>query len=395
VDFYPFSDGGVLYLKGSRRIWALNATSALIWCLLDEVDSLDELASRLAATFQIDKSKALQDSGILLDAFEREGLFSGRPYAENPDTDRRWDISATGPGLAEPAQWKARHLFRIAGHHFEFLCQDAGLGAAFAQIMAHFAADSRGGADTRLAVVPASGGTGTWDLFLDGRGYAERLQQHEVLPHIATLVFIRCCEALKAHLLFHAAVVERNGAAVMFPGEAGSGKTTLVAALLTHGCRFYSDELAVLDLGNRHVSPLALPMSIKNGSVRPLEKYYPGLAARAVHLRSDGKKVRYLSPSRRHLPAAGNGSVPIDFIIFPRYIERVQDQLVPIDKFETLHRLAATGSSNRAFTHRDIEAMIALVEGCPCFELAFSDLDQAVALIKQHVWSHARSAQAR
>ena len=373
----------------------MNATSALIWCLLDEVDSLDELASRLAATFQIDKHTAMQDTGILLDTFEREGLFFGHPHVETPDGDHRWDISATGARLVEPAQWPVRHRLRIAGHHFEFLCQDASLGAAFAQIMNHFADGGRGAPDTRIAVVSASGRTRTWDLFIDGRGYADGLQQYEVLPHIATLVFIRCCEALKTHLLFHAAVIERNGAAVILPGEAGSGKTTIAAALLTHGWRFYSDELAVFDLGNNHVSPLALPMSIKSGSVEPLERYYPGLAARSVHLRSDGKKVRYLSPPRPHLPESGDVAAPVDFIIFPRYIERMKDQLVPLDKFEALRRLAATGSSNRVFTDRDIEAMIALVESCPCFELAFSDLDRAVALVKQQVWDHARNAQAR
>ena len=176
---------------------------------------------------------------------------------------------------------------------------------------------------------------------------------------------------------------------MIFPGEAGSGKTTLVAALLAHGWLYFSDELAVLNGDDQHVSPLPLPMSIKPGSVQPLEGYYPKLGGRPVHQREDGKKVRYLSPAPHQLPAALDGSAPVDYLVFPKFIQGAKNRLAPLDKMAALQRLAGTGSSNRAFTDRDVEAMIALVEKRPCYELIFSDLSQAVFLIEKHLFSPA------
>ena len=238
--------------------------------------------------------------------------------------------------------------------------------------------------NTRLAIVESTKEKHKSDLFLDDLGFSLTLADDEVLPHLLTLIFVRSCESLKDRLLFHAAVIEMGETTVMFPGEAGSGKTTIVAALLRSGCRFYSDELAVINVDNLNVFSLPLPMSIKPGSVKPLERYYPGLFNRQIYLRSDGKKVRYISPFPQDLPIA-NSSAKVDFIVFLKYTEDVENRLVAIDKTEALRRLALTGSSNRNFSSRDVEAMIALIDERPCYELSYSDLPQAVSQLKNHI----------
>ncbi|MDX1402809.1 MAG: hypothetical protein R3245_12870, partial [Kiloniellales bacterium] len=50
------------------------------------------------------------------------------------------------------------------------------------------------------------------------------------------------CRILR-YLILHAAVVERDGKAVIFPGHSGSGKSTLCAELVGRGWRLLSDEL--------------------------------------------------------------------------------------------------------------------------------------------------------
>jgi hypothetical protein len=386
VSFYPFVDGGVLFLEGLRRIWALNSSSASIWCLLDEVASIDELASRLASTFHINKEQALQDVVALLTVFEREGLLAGESFSEVMESDCDWDITPTGPKLLEPNHWAVRRFFQVADHLFEFCCQDTALGDSFSHMMDHLAVDNCELPDTRLAVTGSKEIGDTWDIFIDDLGFMERRPENEVLPNLATLIFVRCCEKLKSNLLFHAAVIEMDGITVVFPGEAGSGKTTLTAALMAQGCRFLSDELAVINLSDLCVSPLPLPMSIKPGSVKPLEGYYPGLVDRPIHLRTDGKKVRYLSPSAKNLSEVVGNSLPVDFLIFPKYIKGVKDRLAKIDKMEALQRLAKTGSSNRVFTSRDVEAMITLIERKPCYEIIFSELPQAVSNLEKNIF---------
>jgi hypothetical protein len=62
----------------------------------------------------------------------------------------------------------------------------------------------------------------------------------------------------------HAGVVGVNGQAILVPGRSGSGKSSLVTALVKAGATYYSDDFAVLDEQGR-VHPYAVPLSIRQG----------------------------------------------------------------------------------------------------------------------------------
>lgn len=70
--------------------------------------------------------------------------------------------------------------------------------------------------------------------------------------------------AQNAHqfLVIHAAVVERHGRALIFPGAPGSGKSTLCAALLSRGWRLLSDEMALISRQNGEVTPFFRVLSV-------------------------------------------------------------------------------------------------------------------------------------
>jgi hypothetical protein len=63
------------------------------------------------------------------------------------------------------------------------------------------------------------------------------------------------------HVFIGAGAVAHKGRAILLPGIALSGKTTLVAALVRAGCVYYSDQYAVLDERGR-VHPYARPLSL-------------------------------------------------------------------------------------------------------------------------------------
>jgi hypothetical protein len=74
---------------------------------------------------------------------------------------------------------------------------------------------------------------------------------------------VHACVALHApnHIFIGAGTVAHRGRAILLPGTALSGKTTLVAALVRAGCGYYSDQYAVLDEQGR-VHPYARPASL-------------------------------------------------------------------------------------------------------------------------------------
>ena len=382
VRFFPFAGGGVLFLEGTRRVWGLNTSAAFLWHSLENIRRFDELAKALAEEFSLDEITAMRDTAASLACFGNEGLLGEGKLVDLPEDGGEWKIPSSALLLTEPASWPLRELFQTPNHIIELCSQDPGPGRSFVGHMEHLSMNRRVRAETRLAVVGNSA-KDTWDIYLDGRRFLEGAAENEVLPHLFTLVFVRTCAALPHALLFHAAVIGRKEKMVLFPAEAGSGKTTLAAALAARGWRFFSDELAVLDIGDLRVAPFPMPMSIKPGSVQALERYYPGLASGALHHRADGKDVRYLSPPPESLTGVGNSAAPIDIIVYPIYREGSKTRLAPLTKIDALQRLAATGSSDRKFLSGDIEAMLALVERTPCFELVFSNLEEALELLEE------------
>ena len=97
---------------------------------------------------------------------------------------------------------------------------------------------------------------------------------------------------------------------------------------------------------------------------------------------SFGKSVGiYGSRTPHHLPRYLKLETPVAVEI------HFQTARAQADKTEALRRLARTGSSNRVFTNRDVEAMIGLIEKRPCYEIIFSDLNQAVSQLKRHFFN--------
>ncbi len=77
------------------------------------------------------------------------------------------------------------------------------------------------------------------------------------------------------HLLLHAAVLVKEGQAVLFPAMPGSGKSTLTAWLGLNGWSVYSDEMAVIDLHTGTVQPMYRPICLKNQSIDLIQKWSP------------------------------------------------------------------------------------------------------------------------
>jgi hypothetical protein len=75
-------------------------------------------------------------------------------------------------------------------------------------------------------------------------------------------VFMHVLTSPHGRLFVHAGCVGHHGVAILLPGYAGSGKTTLVAELVRAGALYYTDDYAPLDAdGLVHPYPLPLWMS--------------------------------------------------------------------------------------------------------------------------------------
>ena len=190
------------------------------------------------------------------------------------------------------------------------------------------------------------------------------------------------CIAQHAHhfLLIHAAVVEREGRALVMPGAPGSGKSTLAAGLTLSGWRLLSDEFALVSLQDGLIAPLPRPVSLKNESIETIRRAFPH-AVLGPETRDTSKgTVAHLKQPTDCVDRAHEAAMP-GWIVFPKFTAGVSEQLVPLPKAHALLALADASFNYSMLGGRGFEAAADLVERSDCFELSHGSLKGGLELL--------------
>jgi hypothetical protein len=180
-------------------------------------------------------------------------------------------------------------------------------------------------------------------------------------------------QKLRRDLYFvHSAVLEFAGQAFMLVGTSGSGKSTTTWALLHHGCRYFSDELAPVDLQTLDIHPYPHALCLK--AIPPTPYVLP-------------KTTLYTSRSL-HVPVedlragAGTRAAPLRAIFFSSYRpEACRPTLRPISSAEAATRLFANALNALAHPADGLDGAIAIAKQTFCFELFTADLPATCTLV--------------
>lgn len=110
------------------------------------------------------------------------------------------------------------------------------------------------------------GGSAAYRLVVGGEVVAEAADIGDVLGKLTGDLMVYVANHAPDRVFVHAGVVGWRDHALVFPGTSFAGKTTLVAALVSAGATYYSDEYAVLDeRGRLHPYPRDLQMREAGG----------------------------------------------------------------------------------------------------------------------------------
>jgi hypothetical protein len=179
-------------------------------------------------------------------------------------------------------------------------------------------------------------------------------------------------------LIIHAAVIEKDGHAAVMPAPPGSGKSTLCAALIQHGWRLLSDELALVRRSDGALLPLPRPVSLKNASIDIMQRHAPqAVFTPAV---SDTLKgtVAHMKPPEDSVARALEPALP-GWVIFPKYEANAPTSLTPLPRARAALRLADNAFNYATLGAPGFEALAQLVGASDCHEFRYSDLAQAIA----------------
>lgn len=179
------------------------------------------------------------------------------------------------------------------------------------------------------------------------------------------------------YLILHAAVVERNGRALIMPAEPGSGKSTLTAALVYRGWRLLSDELTLIRPRDGLALPLARPINLKNESIDVIHRYAPGVFMSAAAYGTAKGTVALLSAPADSVARDNEPALP-RWVVFPQFSAGAPARLEKRSKAGSLLYIGDNSINLHMHGAAGFELVADLVDRCDCLEFVYGDLDEAV-----------------
>lgn len=346
--FQAFDGRRSVFIEASQRLFELSDSAMAVLAAMDAPVSLDDLRNDLSR--DLDGGSKVFDR--LLVEWSSHGLIDLLPgparahvplHLGSPVAPASLHPVGGGCGWLEPYA----HLPRNRGEGFGAWAERSG----------------------DLGLVSIEGG-------------ASRIVPSDLLPATFRFYLVEALLERNPSVALHCAVLVRGGSATVLMGPPGTGKSTMALFAGKAGFAIGCDDIAFLDCESRGVTPLALPLTLKKGSMGLAEAAGFAIDRTAVVPRNDGVEVLYLP-----LPNAPvEGPIPVRAII---KLERGSEEapaLSPWSKTECLELLCSEALSPTGKASIDtFRSMLGMVEGAETLVLTYGEAERAAALIESHV----------
>ncbi len=219
-------------------------------------------------------------------------------------------------------------------------------------------------------------------FLFDGKAPFKPLPLDQALPMFEWGLNWCISNHIHTHLISHAAVIEKDGKAVIMPGAPGSGKSTLCAGLMLSGYRLLTDELATIDPNDLLLTSLCRPVNLKNQSIELIKKAFPeAIFSKTVKDTAKGT-VSLLKPSDLSFQECGDRAKAVA-IVFPKYEKGEKCRLEKLDKGHAFMQLAEQSFNYSLLGERGFDILSRLIESCDCYSLSYGTLDESIAQIER------------
>lgn len=187
-------------------------------------------------------------------------------------------------------------------------------------------------------------------------------------------------------LMIHAAVLEKDGIAIILPADSGSGKSTLTALLSLNGWRLLSDEMALIDHSTLKVQALCRPTSLKNQSIEVVQSIANEQAHNITYsdIVNDTNKgtICHLKPEEEHVFQVAN-SVTATHVIFPKYTARKDELIEEVDQGIAMMQVIENSFNYNILGKTGFDTLCRLMNQVNCYNYRYSNNQAALSFFDQ------------
>ncbi len=221
----------------------------------------------------------------------------------------------------------------------------------------------------------------------DGMAVLEPLPADQAFPMLEWGLNWCVAAHCQQFLIVKAAVLERGGRALILPGPAGAGKSTLSAALALGGqWRLLSDELALIDPATGLVVPLPRPVRLMNGVIETIRSLAPSSQVGASTNNAARDRVSYLRPPADAVLRSDERALPA-WIVLPRYQAGATTELRPMARAHAFMALVDNAFNYSVHGRAGFKALAKVVGCCECHELVSGHIAESVAALNHLAWA--------
>ncbi len=380
VCLFILDDVGIVFSEPTQEIYELNTTATFIWCQLEEGLSEPELAEALAGTFGFRGADAERYVREALADWRSRGFLAGQS-AESPSKSRTSDnppLVATHPmpGIDEARDVRSRRCYRIFDDIYRVSFGSSEIESWVHPVLAHLEIPDEGALGQAASYYVIQDREAWIVGQLEGRAYCCQ-GLNAIASLVKMVVFSDALAKTGESIAIHAAAVGQGRMALVLPGRAGSGKSTLTAALVDEGLEYLSDDLIMLNADLNMMRGVPFSLSVKETGTEVLSGRFPYLKNLPLNIRPDSKRVRYLPLAPAQDDRSSDRSFKIGWIVFPAYDPEGTNELRPIGAGAALVRLMESCTMMRFVSTQSVGRLVALLGRVPCFEMRVSSLDRA------------------
>ncbi len=189
-------------------------------------------------------------------------------------------------------------------------------------------------------------------------------------------------------IIVHAAVLAKDGKAVLFPAPPGSGKSTLTAWLSHNGWRLLSDEMALIIPCTNTVIPFVRPICLKNQSIQLAKDWFPKGNFSSIAKNTHKGDVVHLSPPKESWEQKTTPA-QIVAIVFPKYVKDHELQITSLNQVQAFMALADNAFNFSLAGDDGFKTIVKVVEQSQNYEVCYSQVHELADFLEQDVLPYA------